>query len=301
MSIAEALISLDRILSKSTYKGPKDPKGPLARLARSYLDARALGAPIDSSKGLKTSPLETGRPIVFFTSGKDSMHLALFLKKRSPYLVYIDGLNRSESFYEKKTAKAFASRFGFDLIFLKIPKALKRNRSGHNIGLRDQIIVATAYPEIKKLGVREVWFGVTHPVQPPELFTETALAHDLASSLYDHEFNVRFHFENGFSEMDIMKDFVEGDLLRYTSSCYAQPNFREHKHKLLKNKFPNQQIYHGCGSCVKCLRINGAIVAFDENVSPAFQAFWLRKTRNHEDDVIKSLRWYIFKGKKTHI
>lgn len=303
MSIADSLIALDRILSAPAYRPPEAPRGPLARLAKAYKGALESGRPIDSRDllGPDRASRSSGRPLVFFTSGKDSLHLALYLKARSPVLVYIDGLNRSESVYEKRTGAAFAKAFGFDFKILKIPKPIKRNRSGHNIGLRDQIIVATAYPLIQKLEISEVWFGVTHPVQPPELFTETFQAHDLASVLYDHEVTVRFHFENGFSEMAIMKECIEKDLLKFTSSCYSQPNFREHKHKLLKNKFPKQSLYHGCGSCLKCLRINGSIVAFDPGVSPAFRAYWLRKTRDVKDDVVKSLRWYIFKGKESDV
>jgi hypothetical protein len=80
---------------------------------------------------------------------------------------------------------------------------------------------------------------------------------------------VRFEFKNqidaGITENEgIFREMVEKypEILALTSSCYTQLNFREHRYELFKSKVPSIPIYEGCGSCIKCLRINMAILLY---------------------------------------
>ena len=80
-------------------------------------------------------------------------------------------------------------------------------------------------------------------------------------------------------------------LLSLTSSCYCQKNFREHRNDLLTSKFPKQYLYHGCGSCVKCMRINGGILAFTSNFTRDFAQHWFKQIEKYpQDETLNSLR-----------
>lgn len=239
--------------------------------------------------------------IVFLTTGKDSLFLLKKVLERGvrPVAVYISGINRSESIYEKRAFWDACRVFGVPGKMFHFTNSIKYNRSGHHIGLRDQVISSIAIENLssKKMNL---YFGVTHVIQPPKLYSETKEAHAYlirqAEKIYDNKIEVTFLSDLGFHEFDALKWIVEENKLDLTTSCYAQMNFREQKNRSMRSNFPIQKLYKGCGHCIKCLRINGAILAFGCRTKE-FEKYWMSKTENQPDDTIKKLRAHILEHK----
>lgn len=283
MNITKEIIFADRVLSKGF-----SCRGRLKPITDAYIEAQKRKKIIEI--GPPKAPKDNTRPLIFFTSGKDSVSLALRLKHLDPILVYVDGINKSECYYEKRAAINFSKRMNFDLKIYKLPLQVKRNRANHNIGLRDLIITTSAFGLAKSLNIDQFWFGITHKYQPPELWCETREAHEKLRECSKVYYQERFFSEFNVTELDCIKDCIDNDVLDITSSCYTQINFREHRNALLKNRFPLDSFYHGCGSCIKCIRINGGIIFF-KGSSDGFKKYWLEKSKKFENDsTIKQLR-----------
>ncbi len=284
-------------------------------LLKEYLQTNSVkltapGAPGVTPKLAKKINLDESKHVVFLTSGKDSVHLLNKICENFGPLnvlaIYVDRINKSEAVYESEQAPIIASHFGCHFQMIEVTNSISLNRDGHNIGLRDQMILVSALASVLNFGAKTVWYGVTHHVQPPALWTETYEAHShllkLINATYDCDLKVRFHCENGVHEIDILKAIVnQPELLKLTSSCYTQKNFREHRHEILRSKFPMQVLYHGCGYCVKCMRINGGILAFTDNFDRLFARWWLEKVDawDREDETLKALRPQVANKFKT--
>ncbi len=246
---------------------------------------------------IKTDPKKHA---VMLTSGKDSVHLLKFLVEKygaeNIIGIYVDRINKSEAIYEAAASKILADLFQIQFKKVEVTNSIDLNREGHNIGLRDQLLLTLALPFIFEFGAAKVWYGVTHHEQPPQLWTETQEAHqfvlEVIRKMWQVDLEVHFHCENGFHEFDILRDAVQDlGLLSLTSSCYCQKNFREHRNDLLTSKFPKQYLYHGCGSCVKCMRINGGILAFTSNFTRDFAQHWFKQIEKYpQDETLNSLR-----------
>jgi hypothetical protein len=92
------------------------------------------------------------------------------------------------------------------------------------------------------------------------------------ANYYGVQINVHNHIDYPHvDELGIARDLIERhrDLLNLTSSCYAQINWREKNNKFLQELVPSIKIYNGCGYCLKCLRINGAILLYDKEAQRA--------------------------------
>lgn len=244
--------------------------------------------------------LDDSKHVVFLTSGKDSVHLLQTIVGKfgaqNVLAIYVDRLNKSEAVYESKNSEKIAAHFGVKYHRVEVVNSIKLNRDGHNIGLRDQMILVSALSEIFNFRASNVWYGVTHDEQPPSLWTETYDAHvyiqQLIWTMYGVKLSIHFHCENGVHELDIIREIVQDRaLLDMTSSCYSQQNFREHKHDSVQRKFPKFPFYNGCGSCVKCMRINGGILAFTHAKSVSYAAEWILKAQEFKaDETINRLR-----------
>jgi 7-cyano-7-deazaguanine synthase in queuosine biosynthesis len=229
-----------------------------------------------------TYVLDRRRVTITFTGGKDSTHLLMrVLERGTPeahvQAVYCKNLNRSETAYEQKAVVKICERLGVRLRTVDVTNSIKLNRAGHNIGLREQLILCLALPYIVEFGSGLVLYGLHEGFETvtPALYSshKSAFEHYLA---YLREFGVELEVRNhvdypDVNELMIARDLIERgrELLDMGSSCYTQMNFREACHERLQAKMPDMPLYNGCGSCVKCLRINGAILLYDARARAA--------------------------------
>lgn len=207
--------------------------------------------------------------LVLFTSGKDSTYLLSKIASESKgktYAIYIPNINKSETYYEKKSTFQIASKLGVELIMPDIVNSIKINRDGHNIGLREQLLLMLALPVAQRYNCSNLYLGVYPNEKPPELFAawpETLKLTEQFFKEFNYNVNIKYFGEN-ITEHLILKEMAKNqrELLHECTSCYSQLNFRETKHKRLKQKLPNIEIYKGCGSCIKCLRMNAALLPY---------------------------------------
>lgn len=235
--------------------------------------------------------LDEKRHVLMFTSGKDSLDLLLRLlgdhPKENILCLYLKNINRSETHYEQKYIKEICKILEVNYEIIECSNGVSINRTGHNIGLRDQLILGASVPYILKFNAKNVWFGIHHSFT--ELLENLYTSHQKAfRHMQNHleklmvEINVRCHLDAPeLNELLITKRLIENnpELLRLTSSCYAQQNFRERHYANLKKKFPTLPLYEGCGHCVKCCRINGAIFLYDKKAqgAPDSERYFFKK------------------------
>lgn len=217
-------------------------------------------------------PNSEHKKIVALSGGKDSIHLLLKIisiyGKEKIEACFVSGINRSESHYERISAIELCKTLGIKLNIFKVSNSIKFNRTGHNIGLREPLIAACIIAS-KPLNERyEIFFGNIHSyrTQDSKLWGASAIALNIAFG--EIAPNVKF-FDHIYAIDDatiIFKEMIQKyrDILDGSSSCYSQMNFREHKNKKMIEKFPTIRLYHGCGSCLKCLRLNAAILRFSD-------------------------------------
>jgi hypothetical protein len=224
------------------------------------------------------APLNADRVTVLCSGGKDSVHLAvrlleLGLAPRDLLLVYVPNVNRSESPYERRAVHNVARALGVCGVAVEITNGIKLNRTGHNIGLREQLLLCCALPYILGFGSGRVYFGSMGREWEelhPELYASNRQAHALYADFladYGIPLTIAPHIDcPGRDERWLLEDFIRRhrELLELTASCYTQANFRERHHALLAAKVPTLPIYQGCGICLKCLRINAGLLLYDE-------------------------------------
>jgi hypothetical protein len=236
---------------------------------------KTVGAPVKPFEGSLSG--DPGRAIVYLTGGKDSVHLAVRLKEKlgavNVKAVYVAGLNRSETFYERRTVPIICSKIGIDVDIYECSNGIKLNRTGHNIGLREQLVIALSWPTIVNFNAGSLYFGLTHDESliPSMLWTDTPEAFESMEEFgryYGQQFKIKRHLDYpGITEELIMRDMIVQypHLLKHVESCYTQMNWRENMHKMLANSC-GLEIYKGCGYCVKCCRINASMMLYDARI-----------------------------------
>lgn len=220
--------------------------------------------------------------LILFTSGKDSTYLLtkLIKQNKKTYAIYFPNINKSESIYEKKSVVEICKDLNVPLIIPKVTNSIRVNRDGHNIGLREQLLLSLAMPVAEKYGCSNIYLGVYATEKPPELYAAWPETLSLTEKLLtDFNYNVSINYMNEETEYTVLKSLAQNNsnLLRKCTSCYSQINFRENKHKRLKEKLPNLDIYKGCGSCIKCLRINSALLPSFYKTSYKSEAQYLER------------------------
>lgn len=264
----------------------------IQHLVHNYLldvDVQPLMFSLNARKKFKhatgiSHPVDLTKACVMFTSGKDSLHLFLRLIESGKYLpgnilcIYVKNLNRSETHYEQLAIRKISQATGMKFKIVDLANSVKINRTGHNIGLREQLILMLSLPYILNFGASEVYYGLHASFynQHKFLLSSHQSSFDLVTkalvSYYGVQINVHNHIDYpNVDELGIARDLIERhrDLLNLTSSCYAQINWREKNNKFLQESVPTIKVYNGCGYCLKCLRINGAILLYDKDAKNA--------------------------------
>ncbi len=260
---------------------------PLSNLLAKYyelnLDEWNIKNISDKSKSEVKTPLDKNKITIMFTGGKDSLHVLLTLLKKHKaeniQCVYIPNINKSESYYERTTVDKICTKAKVKFIVVDVSNSVRINREGHNIGLRDQLLVVLALPYILQFGSHRVIFGLHDAfwkLSGP-LFTSHCSAFGF---LMDHlremgvEIKIEPHPNKAITEIQITRELIEKwpEYFWMTNSCYRQLNFRERQHKACQERHPDFKIYHGCGNCIKCLRINGILALYES--SGNFAARW---------------------------
>lgn len=285
--VAESLRQMANVYAVSAIKPLSaslvDTAPALVTLLRRYLEVCAPGrtrlherrGAQDLSHPLAPLPsLDPDRSIVFFTSGKDSTHLLLRLKEEGRakdgalLAVYCTNLNRSETIYEQASTKEICAKLGIPLRTVRVTNGIKLNREAHNIGLREQLVAFLALPHILEHRASTLFYGLhgTSEHLAPALWTSDFEAFGLFLEFFKGwglAVSKHVDFPN-VDEERIIADLCARapDLLRESTSCYTQPNFREQHHKLLSAKLPGIPLYKGCGNCLKCCRINAGMLLY---------------------------------------
>ena len=257
---------------------------PIAELLKSYFHNKKQDTKyINSPKENKSITCKrTGNNIaVMLSGGKDSVHLLLKLSEKLPknniICFYTPSLNKSEQYYEKKAVKKICSKLEIKLIILDLKCSVKLNRMNHNISLREQLIYTICLPYLIENECSIVYWGncIDFYSDNPSIYSASKSALDFVNEYLGY-YGIEI-LQNNHS--DIIKNFKSNiifeemttkykEYLDLTSSCYSQLNFKETKHKRLKAKFSDIELYNGCGSCIKCLRINAALLLYRDKNHP---------------------------------
>jgi len=255
----------------------------------------------DSSHYDKVSH-EAKNKAVFLTGGKDSVHCLLRMIETYPIeeirAIYVDRINKSECYYERKSIKKICLKLKIPLFIINSTYSMKLNRTGHNIGMREQLILAASLPFLISESIGDVYFGLTHIVDrlPTD---EDSVIEWQRKDFENLGINIKIHRHIDYpniTEQEIMKDMIERfpDVLNMVTSCYTQINWREQMHERIKNDFNSLNLYSGCGYCIKCLRINLSKIlyefALDENTKRFFRFnLEIIKKKFKNDETLKVL------------
>lgn len=221
---------------------------------------------------------ETSQKVaVFLSGGKDSVHLLLKLLEHRPaygiVAFYVGGLNRSEQHYEKKAVKAVCQKVGVELVCIEPKNSIKLNRDGHNISLREELALVTALPYIVEMGINTCYWGTIDSFRDlDKRFFASSYEALLYITVLLRSVGVHLEHKNTqdvdpeVTSISVFNDMVVKwpEYLDLSSSCYTQINFREKRHELLQDKVQTIQIAKGCGQCIKCCRINAAILKWGD-------------------------------------
>jgi len=240
---------------------------------------------------------------IAYSGGKDCVYLAIKLiesgiKPENILNIYIPNINKSESHYEKIAVEKTSNFLGCQYHIVETKNSIKVNRSGHNIGTREQLIAGIALPYMIQFGASKLYFGLKKD-SGDLLFTDRRDVFDLFEKRIKYDVPqidlIPYGPLVGLTDLSIAKYMVKNcpGILDLTSSCYTQINFRERRHKALQDKFPNIPLYNGCGSCQKCMIINGAIVIEHNLANPKWVHFYKVKTLdkfNDNKDILQALK-----------
>lgn len=257
--------------------------------------------------------LSEEKHIVFLTGGKDSVHLVLEVikayGKENVMAVYVSGVNKSETFYEKKAVENISKIIGipFRIVNLKI-KIKNWNREGHFIGLRNQLVIGLSLPYFFEFGAGNAWFGIHKNTTEPKLWTDnTDVLDDFCRYLSTVGANIKVRTHREFThtnENEITRHLFlnHKNVFNQISSCYAQINWREQMHERIKKKLPSFPLANGCGYCVKCLRINAVIynevkltLPMTERMDAVEHFYGTFKKKFPKDDTLTKI-WKIIKN-----
>lgn len=214
---------------------------------------------------------------VAFSGGKDCVYLVdkLIKSGKNPndiLCLYIPNLNKSESHYEKIAVEKISNYLGCQFHILDVTNSIKINRSGHNIGIREQLISCLCLPYMIQFGADSLYFGLKSEKSDDDLlFTDRRDVFQILQNRINQDVPqinlIPYGPLEGMTDLEISKCIFQNSpkLLELTSSCYTQINFREKRHDKLQSQFPSMKLYNGCGQCQKCMIINGAIAIFQES------------------------------------
>jgi len=248
-------------------------------------------------------PEIVGEPILALTTGKDSLHALMSLLDMGykPHLFYLDRINKSEAFYEKPKVKEIAKKFDLPLHIPQVTYSAIINRQNHNIGFRELLIYGAAIPYMQQHNLDTIIFGIWRELREGPLSGDSHQVMSTYSEISGYKYS--FHpLGIEYGEDKCIKDFCEKyyDLFPYVTSCYTQINYREKMYENISSKtgFP---IYHGCGYCIKCCRINLGLIAYTNLGCLKSRKLLLGhiekqiKIKNLDDPVINSLLKVVYK------
>ena len=255
--------------------------------------------------------------VVMFTSGKDSLHLLLRLieefGKENILALYCSNINKSENYYETKAVKKICAHLGVRWKIIKVTNSIRLNRTNHNIGLREQLTLGTALPYILSWRAKHVWYGVYRAFDDimSGVFSHHKSAFEIATGHLKEvgvDLTISNHIDYPIQNIMILKFLIEKhrDIFFMSSSCYSQLNFREMHHRREQKKYPDIELYHGCGICLKCLIANGGILLFDKKaqMAPGLQRDRLKnqiirgyKSKHPDDGALKQIYDMMMTGK----
>lgn len=295
--------------SRVYMQGISDPMNAL--LAEFY---NANGINVDSWDVLPLKEIQkaehkidTEKTTLMFTGGKDSLHALLYylekLDKSKIQCIYIPSINKSKSVYERETVKKICDKLGVLLHVVEVSNSVHFNRSGNNIGLRNQLLVTLALPYIVDFGSSIVVFGLHdafHNISDPNLFTSHVsafgyLTHRMQSSGIRLE--IKPHPVDEISELEITKELIEkhSELFWMTNFCDRQSKFRERQNEKLRERHPGFKTYNGCGNCIECLKINGILSLYEYTGNKAARWNMAKEVNNTfikifpEDETLKKI------------
>lgn len=265
---------------------------PFAKMVTRYYEVNKL--PFTATKKQYSQhstnikyPQDPKKIAIMMSGGKDSVHLMLKLIEahgaENIFAVYVANLNRSETYYETRAVMRICDKLKVKYKIVRPINSVKLNRTGHNIALREELCVTLALPYLIHQKIQHVYFGSFNSfrkIDPIMYCSSKECLEFLNQYLSRHGIKFEFHnhiFFNSDSHIGIFQEMIEKykDILDMTSSCYTQLNFREHRYELFKKKVPHIPIYNGCGSCIKCLRINSAILLFAKFDAPITERAFL--------------------------
>lgn len=224
-------------------------------------------------KKLKKTVVATSekKAACLITGGKDSVHLLMRLVERygknNVIAIYVSNINKSEAAAEKKAVVSIAKLVGVKCSVVQVGNGIKITRTHHNIGLREQLLIALALPIMAAFGAQNIYFGLTHGAahRPPALWTDSDEAMNLiARDCLDKGIKIKWHYHLDSPNID--EDKIVYQLITkwpvlwdHISSCYTQLTWRGKMKQMLESKV-NMPIYNGCGYCLKCCRINASFL-----------------------------------------
>lgn len=273
---------------------------------------------VDNNKSLDPpfSP-DKKRHVLMFTSGKDSLHLLLRLieeyGKENILAIYCKNINKSENYYEIRSIAKICEKLGVKYKLIEVTNSIRLNRMNHNIGLREQLTLGTALPYILSFRAYKVWYGIyrAYDEMMPGVFSHHKSAFEFALKALE-KLNIKIEIDNHIDypiqNVKILEYLIEKhrEIFFMSSSCYSQLNFREMHHAREQKKYPDIQLYQGCGICLKCLIANGGIYLYDQKalMSPDNQREKLKdqvirgyKTKHPDDGALKQIYDLMTKGK----
>ena len=232
--------------------------------------------------------------LVLLTGGKDSVMLLIdSIKLYGQDRVigfYVDGMNRSESVYERESARRICEMLDVRYIQGRIQLSGMKNRAGHLIGLRDQLLLSMATMYARREGASILATGLHYGADEQRTLSRPLWGESKEAIGMWTEITHRCGFQCvidvlNYTELDTIDKIAQHpDILALTSSCYTQKNFRENQHARMKTKYPDSWLHpNGCGVCIKCLRINGTM-AVQRGDKQLIEYVMGRYKRDYPDD-----------------
>lgn len=240
---------------------------------------------VEDGEPLQTINTKGNNILVAGSGGKDTLYILLKAieqyGKEHVFPIHIKGITKSYTTTEEGAMRALCERLGLRLdvvtIVNSLPRAFTENPA------RNQVITGLLIPYLVHYNASNIAFGVPQDEQQPwqvkpYLFYETVAAEKLFSGFLDVlGYNVTMHrfieTEEGIYEY-LVKDHEE--LLQLSTSCFQPDRFKAVRrgHNIKKYGFPLYETQ--CGLCEKCVRINTARLAFDDNIDASDYQLYIR-------------------------
>lgn len=259
-----------------------------APLLRDYYQAAGITKSVYTGTASPTPPPLPGwRTLVLMTAGKDStlklLHQVERYGQKDVVAFYVDGLNRSEASYERDAVRRISETLGVRHVIVRCRVSGAKNRTGHWIGLRNQLVHAIAAAWAPALDGGRLADGTHHEItsETSPLWTQSRSAYRQWASITGMPVETM-----DMGEIEIIEEMWEQHpgFLAMTVSCYTQRNFREKQHEKTGKRFPQSWVHPtGCGICLKCLRIQG-VVAMLRGDDSMLEYVMERRAKDHPND-----------------